>query len=200
MFTCITFSDGRFLDKAAATVTNSSEGNDDLQESVNDVKPLMNSKWKLCTVTQVEEVKLLARVMPVWCSTLVFMVTVQQMSTFFLRQGISMDQSMGPNFSIPPASLELACVVTSLTLIPLYDQYIVPYVRRLTGNERGFSLLQRMGVGLVITVLGMAVSALVEMRRLKIIKNNGLEYSELPVPMSVFWLVPQYSIMGIAQV
>jgi hypothetical protein len=42
-----------------------------------------------------------------------------------------MDQSMGPNFSIPPASLELACVVTSLTLIPLYDQYIVPYVRRL---------------------------------------------------------------------
>lgn len=150
-----------------------------------------------------EEVKLLAQVMPVWLTTLVFMVTVQQMSTFFLRQGISMDQSiMGSrsHFKIPPASLELACVVTALILIPLYDLYIVPYVRRFTGNERGFSLLQRLGVGLVITIVGMAVAALVEIRRLRIIKEYGLEDSALPIPMSVFWLIPQYSIMGVAQV
>ncbi|KAG0606570.1 hypothetical protein M758_9G151700 [Ceratodon purpureus] len=190
----------RFLDKAATTVTDHSTDDDDLKQSIKEGTPLIENKWRLCTVTEVEEVKLLARVIPVWFTTLVFMVTVQQMSTFFLRQGISMDQSMGPNFKIPPASLELACVVTALILIPLYDQYIVPYVRRFTGNERGFSLLQRLGVGLVITIFGMAVAASVEMRRLKVIKNNGLEYSELPIPMSVFWLVPQYSIMGIAQV
>ena len=194
------FGDGRFLDKAATTVTDHSTDDDDLKQSIKEGTPLIENKWRLCTVTEVEEVKLLARVIPVWFTTLVFMVTVQQMSTFFLRQGISMDQSMGPNFKIPPASLELACVVTALILIPLYDQYIVPYVRRFTGNERGFSLLQRLGVGLVITIFGMAVAASVEMRRLKVIKNNGLEYSELPIPMSVFWLVPQYSIMGIAQV
>ena len=85
-------------------------------------------------------------------------------------------------------------------LIPLYDLYVVPSVRRVTGNERGFSLLQRLGVGLVLTVAGTAVAALVETRRLQVVKTYGLEDSALPVPMCVFWLVPQYSIMGIAQV
>ncbi len=52
----------------------------------------------------------------------------------------------------------------------------------------------------MITVVGMAVAAMVEMRRLRIVAEFGLEDSTGPVPMSVFWLVPQYSIMGVSQV
>lgn len=172
---------------------NSTEGDDDSETT-------KESKWKLCTVTQVEEVKLLARVMPVWFTTLIFMVTVQQMSTVYLKQGLTMDQSMGPNFKIPPASLELTTILTALTLIPLYDLYLVPLARSFTGNERGLSLLQRIGTGLIITVLGTAIAACVEMKRLKVIKDYGLEESTEPLPMSIFWLCPQYCVMGIAQV
>lgn len=182
----------RYLDKAA-TLPTSSESHQSSSSS--------SSKWPPCTVTQVEEVKLLAQVMPVWFTTLIFVVTIQQMSTFFLRQGISMDLSMGfLHFQIPPATLELACGLTALPLIFFYDLCLVPYVRKFTGNERGFSLLQRLGIGLMITVVGMAVAAAVEMRRLRIVAEFGLEDSTEPVPMSVFWLVPQYSIMGVAQV
>ena len=183
----------RFLDKAAIPMRNPTEGDDDSETT-------KESNWRLCTVTQVEEVKLLARVMPVWFTTLIFMVTVQQMSTVFLKQGLTMDQSMGPNFKIPPASLELTTILTALTLIPLYDLYFVPLVRSFTGNERGLSLLQRIGTGLIITVLGTAIAACVEMKRLKVIKVYGLEESTEPLPMSIFWLTPQYCVMGIAQV
>lgn len=152
-------------------------------------------------MTHVEEVKLLACVMPVWLTTLVFMVSVQQVSVVFLKQGLTMDLHMGPHFQIPAASLELACTITALLLIPLYDAVFVPFVRRrVTGNERGLSLLQRIGVGVVISIIGMAVAAIVEMKRLKVIRDNGLEETTAALPMSVFWLTPQYSIMGVAQV
>lgn len=174
---------GRFLDKAATAAGRT-----------------QCSKWELCTVTEVEEIKLLTQVMPVWFTTLALSVVVQQTTTFFLRQGISMDQRIIGDFKIVPASLENIIIITALLLIPIYDRYIVPFVRRFTGNERGFSLLQRLGVGLVITVVSMAVAALVESRRLHVVRTHGLEDSLLPVPMSVFWLIPQYCIMSIAEV
>lgn len=158
------------------------------------------SRWHLCTVTQVEEVKLLVKVLPIWVTTLMFIVTAQQLSTVFLRQGLTLDLHMGPHFKIPPASLELTCSLTALLVIPLYDRFLVPFVRRFTGNERGFTLLQRIGIGLMITVLSMAVAAIVEIKRLGVVKEHGMQLSMSPLPMSVFWLTPQYSIMGLAQV
>lgn len=186
----------RFLDKAATISLEVQKQNQFTSEaSIETV-----SNWHLCTVTQVEEVKLLAKVMPIWFTTLMFIVTTQQLSTVFLRQGLSMDLHMGPNFKIPPASLELSCTITALIAIPLYDLYLVPFIRKFTGDERGFTLLQRIGIGLVLTVLGMAVSAIVEMKRLAVIEEQGLQFSKSPLPMSVFWLTPQYSIMGLAMV
>lgn len=182
----------RFLDKAA-TIT--------AEDNVKEGQIITREQnWRLCTVTQVEEVKLLVKVMPIWFATLMFLVTVQQLSTVYLRQGLTMDLHMGPHFKIPPASLELCCSVTAIIAIPLYDLYLVPFVRKFTENERGFSLLQRIGIGLVLSVLGMAVSAIVEIKRLGVVEKYGFQSSKKPLPLSVFWLTPQYSIMGIAQV
>lgn len=181
--------DCRFLDKAA-TITPEDDRKDQAA----------NNSWRLCTVTQVEEVKLLVKVMPIWFSTLMFIVTAQQLSTVYLRQGLTMDLRMGPHFKIPPASLELSCSLTAIIAIPLYDMYLVPFVRKFTGNERGFSLLQRIGIGLVLSVLGMAVSAIVEVKRLGVVDEYAMQTSRKPLPISVFWLTPQYAIMGIAQV
>jgi peptide/histidine transporter 3/4 len=142
--------------------------------------------WHLCTVTQVEEVKLLVKVLPIWVTTIMFVVTAQQLSTVFLRQGLTLDLHMGPHFQIPPASLELCCSLTALLAIPLYDRFLVPFVRRFTGNERGFTLLQRIGIGLVITVLSMVVAAVVEIKRLGVVKEHGMQLSQSPLPMSVF--------------
>jgi len=157
--------------------------------------------WWLCSITQVEEVKLLVRVIPVWFATLMFLIVVAQLSTFFLSQGNSMDLSMGPHFKIPAASLELFGSFTVLVAIPVYDLCFVPFVRRFTHNERGITMLQRMGIGLFISIFSMIAAALVEAKRLKVVHDHGLEERpEETVPISVFWLIPQYSILALAQV
>ncbi|KAH8956918.1 hypothetical protein BDL97_07G066800 [Sphagnum fallax] len=214
----------RFLDKAATPTQSTSEvaaevdddadakkqlpeNHADPEAAVADfsrqpaIKTTSVNPWRLCSMTQVEEVKLLVRVLPVWFATLMFLVVVAQLSTLFLRQGISMDLSMGPHFKIPPASLELFGTFTVLAAIPLYDKCLVPLVRGFTGNERGFTMLQRMGVGLFLSILVMVAAALVETKRLKAVDDNGLQ--DLPgvtVPITVFWLAPQYSLLGLAQV
>ncbi|CAL5387237.1 unnamed protein product [Camellia sinensis] len=69
-------------------------------------------------------------------------------------------------------------------------------------TARTLTPLQRIGVGHVATVLSMVVSALVELKRLKMVNAHHLQNqtnSSIVVPMSVLWLVPQLVIAGIGE-
>eukprot|EP00250_Pteridium_aquilinum_P027036 c34059_g1_i1 orf=212-880(+) len=77
----------RFLDKAAI-IEHGGFGSEE-------------SSWNLCTVTQVEEVKLLVRIMPIWLAMLTYGIVFAQSSTLFTKQGSTMDRKMGPHFEIP---------------------------------------------------------------------------------------------------
>ncbi|KAL5225624.1 hypothetical protein ABZP36_012263 [Zizania latifolia] len=145
------------------------------------------SPWRLCTVSQVEELKMLLRISPVWASLLTFFVVTAQMSSTLIEQGMSMDGRVGP-FTVPPASLSTFDVVTVLIWVPFYDALLVPLARRVTGKDRGLSHLQRIGVGLALSAVAMAYSALVENRRLA------------AAPMSIMWQAPSYSLLGAAEV
>lgn len=68
-----------------------------------------------------------------------------------------------------------------------------------TGDIRGLTLLQRIGVGQILSSLSIAVAAAVEMRRLKTARENNVADSA-QVPMSIFWLLPQYVLTGICEV
>ena len=192
----------RFLDKAA--VIRQRDFIPSIQADPLDPEKrtsLKVSPWRLCGVAQVEEVKLLVRVMPIWIFSLMFMVHITQITSFFLRQGLSMDLSMGPNFKIPAASLTIFNSLTAILCIPLYNEYFVPLMRRITGNERGISMLQRIGTGLVLTTVAMIVAAVVENERLEVVREHGLEdQPAVAVPMSAFWLLPQYMIFGVSEV
>ncbi|CAM8973317.1 unnamed protein product [Rhodiola kirilowii] len=155
--------------------------------------------WRLCTVTQVEELKAFIRLLPIWATGIVFAAVYSQMSTMFVLQGNTMDQRMGPHFKIPSASLSLFDTLSVLFWAPVYDSVIVPLARKVTGHPRGFTQLQRMGIGLVISIFSMAVAAILEVVRLKIVRENNyydLEY----IPMSIFWQVPQYFLIGCSEV
>lgn len=105
------------------------------------------SPWELCTVTQMEEVKLLVQMLPIWWTNLMFSAVFAQVGTLFLNQGTTMDRHMGPNFEIPVASIPLFITATTCIFLPLYDKYFMPFVRGSTGDIRGLTLLQRIGVG-----------------------------------------------------
>ncbi|XP_061353707.1 protein NRT1/ PTR FAMILY 5.4-like [Gastrolobium bilobum] len=155
--------------------------------------------WRLCTLTQVEEVKLLVRLIPIWLSCLMFTVVQSQLGTFFTKQGSTMNRSIGPHFQIPPASLQGIVGIIILCAVPIYDKVFVPILRKITGLHSGITVLQRIGIGLILSILDMVVSALVEAKRVHVAtKHNLLNNPQAVLPMSIWWLLPQYTILGIA--
>ncbi|KAL6970088.1 hypothetical protein U1Q18_029793 [Sarracenia purpurea var. burkii] len=155
--------------------------------------------WRLCTVTQVEELKILIRMFPIWATGIVFSAVYAQMSTMFVEQGTMMDTTVG-SFSIPAASLSTFDVISVIFWVPVYDRFFIPIARKFTGNARGFSELQRMGIGLFISILCMSSAAFLEMKRLSLAEALGLVNEDVPVPISILWQIPQYFFLGAAEV
>ncbi|KAK4414678.1 protein NRT1/ PTR FAMILY 7.3 [Sesamum alatum] len=162
-------------------------------------KILLSSKgqtpnpWHLCTVTQVEEVKCVLRLLPIWfCSIMASVVFVQVLS-LFVEQGATMNTQIS-NFQIPPASMTAFDIISTSTFIICYEKVIVPLYIKLTKKEPKMpSELQRMGIGMVISIIAMIVAGLVEQCRLKY--ANEREMSSL----SIFWQIPQYVLVGVSE-
>jgi peptide/histidine transporter 3/4 len=177
----------RFLDRAA------------IISSADVKRETYTDPWKLCTVTQVEELKILVRMFPIWATTIIFSAVYAQNSSLFVEQGMVLDKRVGP-FNIPPASLSTFDVISVIIWIPLYDRILVPIARKFTGKEKGFSELQRIGIGLVLSILAMVSAALVELKRLEVARSEGLIHEKVNVPMSILWQIPQYFLVGAAEV
>ncbi|KAK2971502.1 hypothetical protein RJ640_020908 [Escallonia rubra] len=167
----------RFLDKAA--VMSDPEASN------------IKNRWSLCTVTQVEELKSFIRVLPVWASTIALSLSFAQVSTFFISQASIMDRKLGSSFVIPAGSIPVFTAINALILVPIYEKIMVPLLRKKTGHRRGLTSLQRMGVGLFVSIFALASAALVEHMR----RNHSN-----PTSLSVFWLFPQFFLIGSAEV
>ncbi|XP_059653270.1 protein NRT1/ PTR FAMILY 5.2-like [Cornus florida] len=155
------------------------------------------SPWMLCTVTQVEETKQMLRMISILITTFLPVVMVAQSITLFIKQGTTLDRSMG-NFKLPPASLGAFVTVSMLVCTVIYDRVFVQIIRRWTKNPRGITLLQRMGVGLVLHTIIMLIASLTERYRLGVAKDHGLVENGGEVPLTVFILLPQFVLMGAA--
>ncbi|KAL9239937.1 hypothetical protein vseg_014208 [Gypsophila vaccaria] len=155
--------------------------------------------WRLCSQNQVEEVKLIVRLIPIWVCTFAYAIIVAQVHTFFIKQAQTLDLSIGPHFKIPPASLQVIQGITILLSVPTYDKFFVPTMRRMTNIPSGINTLHRIGIGLALSVLTVVVAALVETKRVNVATKYGLiDIPKAIVPMSVWWLVPQFVIMGLS--
>ncbi|KAL3518094.1 hypothetical protein ACH5RR_020683 [Cinchona calisaya] len=158
------------------------------------------SAWRLCTVTQVEELKSILRLLPVWATGIVFSAVYGQMGNLFVSQAEVMDTHVAnTKFEIPVASLSVFDTLSVIVWVPIYDRIITPLARKITGRKNGLTVLQRMGIGLVISVFPMVSAAVLEIVRLGIVRRHNLFDAEL-IPISVFWQVPQYFIIGCAEV
>lgn len=199
----------RCLDKAATVWQPELKGDASEPTSINPDFGITNSDynngvvnpWKLCTITQVEEVKLIVRIIPIWVSTIVYGLVVTQAATFFVQQAATMNRNVGSLFVIPSGSLLTFTSIAILVVVPIYDRVLVPCARWFTGYDQGFTLLQRMGVGFFLSIVAMVTAALVERRRLEVAEEYGLlDDTSTTIPMSVFWLAPQFLIFGVSDV
>ncbi|KAM3404271.1 hypothetical protein ACQJBY_007393 [Aegilops geniculata] len=150
----------------------------------------------------VEEVRGLARLFPIWATCLLYGVVFAQPPTLFTKQAATMDRRVGSSgFQIPPAALQCFMGISMITCVALYDRVLVPVARRVSGAPLGITMLQRIGTGMVLAVAALVVAALVEMRRLSTAVGAGV--ADLPdavVPMSLWWIMPQYVLLGAADV
>ncbi|KAL4600665.1 hypothetical protein ACB092_11G214600 [Castanea dentata] len=166
-----------------------------------DAMRTIRDPWRLCSLHQVEEVKLVLRLFPIWLSCLMFAIVISQMNTFFVKQGSTLQRSITPHFIIPPASLQALVGLTILLNMPIYDRVFVPIARKFTGHPSGITVLQRIGIGLFLSIFIMIVSALVEAKRINVVKEyNLLDQPKSIVPMKVWWLLPQYIITGLVEI
>ncbi|KAK4349113.1 hypothetical protein RND71_031868 [Anisodus tanguticus] len=74
------------------------------------------------------------------------------------------------------------------------DRLIVPFLKEWTGKP-GFTSLQKIGVGLFLSSLGMGVAAIIEVKRLLVARVNQETSNNLPI--SVFLLIPQFFLVGV---
>ncbi|PSS04065.1 Protein NRT1/ PTR FAMILY 6.3 like [Actinidia chinensis var. chinensis] len=176
----------RFLDKAAIKDP----------EMSSDIITVVNN-WYISTLTDVEEVKLVIRMLPIWATTILFWTVYAQMTTFSVAQATTMDRHIGRSFQIPAASLTAFFVGSILLTVPVYDRIINPIARKLLNKPQGLTPLQRIGIGLVLSILAMVAAAVTEIKRLHVARSHGLmDDPTAVVPLSVFWLVPQFFLVG----
>ncbi|GFS42080.1 nitrate transporter 1:2 [Actinidia rufa] len=107
-----------------------------------------------------------------------------------------MDTKLG-SLKVPPASLPIFPVLFIMILAPVYYHFIIPFARKVTKSEMGITHLQRIGVGL-LSVIAMAVAALVEIKRKRVASERGLLDSPNPLPVTFFWIAFQYLFLGSA--
>ncbi|XP_048332242.2 protein NRT1/ PTR FAMILY 5.10 isoform X3 [Ziziphus jujuba] len=154
-----------------------------------------------CSVAEVEEAKAVLRLVPIWGTCLAYAIVFAQSSTFFTKQGATMKRTIVPGFEIPAASLQSFLSLAIVLFVPIYDRFLVPVARVFTRKPSGITMLQRIGTGMVLSALSMVVSAVVETKRLKIAQEYDLvDRPSVTVPISVWWLLPQYVMFGIADV
>lgn len=137
---------------------------------------------------------------PIWAAGIILITASVQQGTFSLQQARTMDRHLTPSFQIPPGSMSVFTILSMLTTVSVYDRLLIPVARRFTGLDRGISFLHRMGVGFAISVLATFVAGIVEVKRRHTAAAHGLlDSPSTTIPISVFWLIPQYSLHGIAE-
>ncbi|KAG8382475.1 hypothetical protein BUALT_Bualt05G0081100 [Buddleja alternifolia] len=180
----------KFLDRAALLTSRDS---DQLKQN-NEYNP-----WRLCPISQVEEVKCILRLLPIWLCTIIYSVVFTQMASLFVEQGDAMNTKIS-NFRIPAASMSSFDILSVAFFIFLYRRVLDPLIQKIRKkNGKGLTELQRMGIGLVIAVVAMISAGIVECYRLKYARKD-CKHCQGSSSLSIFWQVPQYALIGASEV
>ncbi|KAL4603413.1 hypothetical protein ACB092_10G122800 [Castanea dentata] len=155
--------------------------------------------WSLCTVNQVEELKALIQVIPLWSAGIMMSVTISQ-NSFPVLQAASMDRHITPYFEVPAGSLSVFLVITIILWVILYDRVVLPLASKISGKPCRLNEKKRMGIGLIFSCMSMAAMAVAEsVRRELAIEEGFSDDPQAVVSMSAMWLLPHYIFAGLGE-
>ncbi|KAI3929817.1 hypothetical protein MKX01_025985 [Papaver californicum] len=155
-------------------------------------------EWSLCTVQQVEDLKTVIRIIPLWFSSFFLSTPIGIQSSLAVLQALRMDRRIGKhNFKVPAGSFLVFTLVATAISLTLIDRFLVPTYQKLM--RQPLTPLRRIGIGHVLTVISMAASAIVERERLSIVWSDQLTSSTTAVSMSALWLVIPLALVGVGE-
>ncbi|KAK3144404.1 hypothetical protein QOZ80_4AG0312650 [Eleusine coracana subsp. coracana] len=144
--------------------------------------------WSLCSKTKVDETKVVLRMLPLFVSSMIGYVSNPILFTFTVQQGGMTNTRLG-KIHVSPATLFIIPITFQMVMLAIYDQFIVPFLRKRTGYASGITHLQRISIGFASMILASVIAAVVEKKR-----------KEDTVQMSLFWLAPQFFLLGVSDV
>ncbi|CAI9757608.1 unnamed protein product [Fraxinus pennsylvanica] len=160
---------------------------------------VVSNRWNLCTIEQVEELKALIRVIPIWSTGIMVSINISQ-SSFPLLQASSMDRHITSSFEIPAGSFGMFTIITITIWVVLYDRVIIPLASKIIGKKVHLGVKLRMGIGIFFSCMAMVVSGIVEhVRRSKAMEQGLSNNPHAVVNMSAMWLIPQNILSGLAE-
>lgn len=164
----------RCLDKAAIRPTTQEEQK--------------QNKWRLCRITEVEETKAVICMIPVWITFVICGVVLSVGNTYFLEQANHMNRRVG-KVNVP---------FTFFLLMFNFSKHIFPKLYTKISSPLGrYAPPIGIAVAMIFSILSCITAAIVETRRREIIRSNGLlEKPNDKIPMTVFWLLPQFLLLG----
>ncbi|KAL2479506.1 Protein NRT1/PTR FAMILY 5.5 [Abeliophyllum distichum] len=151
------------------------------------------NRWKLCALIEVRNAQYLIYMIPM-AMAFTFGGLLSSLShTYFIEQAKNMNHKVG--------SLTLPITV----LFWLYAQARQHFPKLYFGfascwpNARSYGPIIGIAVSMMLGVLCCITAASVESRRLDVVRKHGLlDKPDDTIPMSVFWLLPQYILLGAA--
>ncbi|KAH6765596.1 hypothetical protein C2S52_016579 [Perilla frutescens var. hirtella] len=148
------------------------------------------SPWKLCSVEQVEDLKSLIRILPLWSSSIFLGTPIGVQISLTVVQTLATNRHLSRTFEFPAATILVFSLISTAIGVAFIDHCFRP-LWKITAGENPITPLQQIGIGHVFNIASMAVSALVESRRRSSAVSGHL--------MSVVWLVPQMVVVGIGE-
>ncbi|XP_012438487.1 protein NRT1/ PTR FAMILY 5.5 [Gossypium raimondii] len=149
---------------------------------------LPTGNWRLCSVKEVEQSKLLLDLIPMSATFIVYGMVKSLGNTFFLEQA---DSTSG---DIPIIVLQ---VIKGVTRNAVKGGYKVVFAKRIQRMQRQYSDGVKIGIGMLTSIICCAVASSVESKRLEALRESGLlNDPKARAPISAAWLLLQFCSLG----
>ncbi|XVF03168.1 hypothetical protein REPUB_Repub04eG0237800 [Reevesia pubescens] len=144
--------------------------------------------WRLCTVKEVEQTKLLLNIIPMSATFIAYGMVKSLGNTFFI------DQANSIKGGIPNVVWQLIQMI-SKSLVNM--GYFMVFEKRIKRIKRHYSDGVKIGIGMLASIICCAIASSVESKRLKALTKKGLSNDpEATAHISAFWLVLQFLFLG----
>lgn len=148
----------------------------------------VNNKWRLCTISEVEEAKIAVRMVPMWLTFIVIGIISSITNTYFVEQANHLNRKIG-KWNVPLPVFLLFFQQAKALFSRLYTKIITGF-----GN---YAPPTGIALAMILSVLCCITAAKIEKRRLNVIrKHDLLDKPDDDIPMSIYWLLFQFFLLA----